>query len=224
MTTSDWTILVAVLAGVALGPVLSLAVEQATPHRPDGDAAPIKRSGCRGSRAWRAVGLSIVLAGLEGWAAQRFGRTWSLPPIAVFLAGLITLAWCDGEYYRLPTRILRPTTVVSGALLLVAAGVTSEWSRLGVAAACGAVAFAVFFVMNLVNPKGIAFGDVRLAGMIGLVVGWHGVTRALDAFVIASIAGALVAIVLLATRRVRLDSPLPYGVFLATGAVLALLW
>jgi len=224
MTTTIWTTLVLVAVGLVLGPVLSKVVASSAPPLSDGDRPIANRSGNRRMLASPAVGLSLVLAALEGWAGLRFGRTWSLPPVAVFLAGLITLAWCDATYYRLPTRILRPTVVVSGALLVLAAGVTSEWTRFGLAVACAAVAFAAFFVMNLVNPRGMAFGDVRLAGMIGLVLGWRGPTRALDAFVIAIGTAGVAAVILLVARRVRLDSHLPYGVFLATGAVLALLW
>jgi leader peptidase (prepilin peptidase)/N-methyltransferase len=69
----------------------------------------------------------------------------------------------------------------------------------------------------------MAFGDVRLAGAIGLFAGWYSPRRALVAFIVATGLAALVSLALLATRRASLRTALPFGVFLAAGTVIAVL-
>ena len=221
MAAMDWFVLPAAGVGVVLGPMLDRVVESMNPDHSDGRSAG-ERPTLR-ARRWRIVALSITMGALLVGAVLRYRLSWTLPPVAIFLVGAVLLASSDARYYLLPKRIQWPTVLVSGALLVAAAAATSQWGRLGVAVISGAVAFAVFFAMNLINPKGMAFGDVRLAGTIGLVVGWLGVPRVVAAFFFASLTAALVAVSLLVARRIRYDSHLPYGVFLALGAVVALL-
>lgn len=220
MTGDVWLVPLAAGAGGASGPLLDRAIAAAVAGR---DARTGGDGGRRASRRLRAVGLSVVVGVLEACAALRIGVAWSVLPVAVFLAGAAALAWCDGQYFLLPKRIQHPVALGSGTFLLLAAAAGGRWHELWVALGCGAASFLVFLAMNLVNPKAMAFGDVRLAGTVGLVVGWFGVARTIEAFVVASIAGAVVASALLATRRIGLRSHLPYGVFLAVGAVVAIL-
>src|SRR5579862_4166468 len=187
MTATAWIALAAGAGGIAIGPVLDVAIEAAVSRRLRVNPLPVGRVAKQWPRAWRSGALSFMAGGLEVWAALRFGPNWTLLPVAFFFVGLVALAWSDGRYFLLPRLIQHPTTLISGILLVVAAGATGEWHRLGIAAACGGVAFTTFFVMNFINPKGMAFGDVRLAGTIGLVVGWLGVRRTFTAFLIAGV-------------------------------------
>jgi len=90
-----------------------------------------------------------------------------------------------------------------------------------VAGLCAAIWFAVFFAMNFVSPRLLGFGDVRLAPLLGLGLGWLGVRYVLLGFFSANLIGAVIGIALIATQRMRRDQPIPYGIFLALGAALA---
>ncbi|HEX3426759.1 MAG TPA: prepilin peptidase [Acidimicrobiales bacterium] len=162
-----------------------------------------------------ATGLLFVGAGL------RFGLSWSLPAFLVFLAGMLALAFTDLDHYLLPVRIVYPVLGLVALLLTVAAAATGHWSQLAVAAISGAVAFSAFFALNFINPKWMGFGDVRLAGLIGLALGWLGAGVALVGFFAAFLFGALVGVVLIATKRLERGSHIPFGVFLALGAAVA---
>jgi leader peptidase (prepilin peptidase)/N-methyltransferase len=155
--------------------------------------------------------------------ALRFGWSWTTPAVDAFTAGLLALACIDLEKYLLPKRVVYPTLVASGVFLAVGTVWGHEWRRLGVAALCGAVAFGVFFLLNLVNPKWLGFGDVRLAGVIGLVLGWLGLPYVLVGLLAANLAGVVVAGILISSGRMKRSTPMPYGVFLSAGAVLAVL-
>jgi leader peptidase (prepilin peptidase)/N-methyltransferase len=165
--------------------------------------------------------VELLTAVLFAGAAVRFGYDWSLPAFLVLLAGLLALAFTDLEHFLLPVRIVYPVGGLLAALLAVAAAVNGSWSRLGVAAACGAVAFAIFFVLNFANPKWMAFGDVRLAAVIGLGLGWLGARIALLGFFLAFLLGSVIGVVLILAKKIQRQAPIPFGVFLAAGAFLA---
>jgi leader peptidase (prepilin peptidase)/N-methyltransferase len=85
-----------------------------------------------------------------------------------------------------------------------------------------AALFAVYLSLALVSPGGLGMGDVKLAALLGLYLGWLGwaavVLGALAGFVVQ----ALVALVLLAIRRIGLRGELPFGPAMLAGAALAI--
>jgi leader peptidase (prepilin peptidase)/N-methyltransferase len=166
--------------------------------------------------------VESLTAGLFVVAALRFGRAWVLPAYLVLLAALLALACTDLEKFLLPKRIIYPALAMVSALLVVAAVATGDWHKLATAAATGAVAFAFFFAVNWINPKWMAFGDVRLALLIGVGLGWLGPGTALLGFFLGFLLGAVIGVVLIITKRISRRAPIPFGVFLATGAALAI--
>jgi leader peptidase (prepilin peptidase)/N-methyltransferase len=157
-------------------------------------------------------------------AAVRLGWSPSLPAVLVFFGGLVALGAIDLEHYLLPRKIVYPTGILAGTALLGAAAGTGQWHRLVAAAICGVAAFAVFFAINFANPRWLGFGDVRLMAVIGLVLGWFGPITLLVGLLMANAAGLIVIVGLMAAGRAQRDTPVPYGVFLAVGAILAVLF
>ncbi|MGH9076091.1 MAG: prepilin peptidase [Acidimicrobiales bacterium] len=154
--------------------------------------------------------------------ALRFGLSPSLPAMLIFVAGLTALCFCDLDRLLLPTRIVYPTAALVGLSLVAAAAGTGSWHRLGVAAACAAGGFGLFFTIHFVSPRILGFGDVRLAPLIAGALGWLGVSYAIAGFLLANVLGVAVGLALIAARRHSRSSALPYGAFLAAGAVAAL--
>ena len=186
----------------------------------------VLRGRCRHCRRAISVRYPLVEAGtaaLFAGVGLRFGWTWTTPAVDVFVAGLLALACVDLERYLLPRRIVYPMAVLSGGLLVVASAASGDWGHLEVGAACAAVAFGVFWALNRTNPRWLGFGDVRLAAVIGLVLGWLGADYALVGFLVANLAGVVVAGGLMASGRMGRQTPMPYGVFLAAGSVLTVL-
>ncbi|MER7950618.1 prepilin peptidase [Streptomyces sp. NPDC096079] len=164
--------------------------------------------------------LTAILFAAE---ALRFGRSEMLPAALVFTAGLLALAACDAERFLLPRRLVYPTLGLTAACLLAAAAATGQWHRLVVTAACGVGGFAVFLALHGVRPAWLGFGDVRLAGLLGTGLGWLGPGHLVFALMAGSVAGLVVAVVLMAAGRANRHTRLPFGVFLAAGAIAALL-
>ena len=137
------------------------------------------------------------------------------------LVVLFALAVIDYEHFLLPNRIIYPTLLASIPLLVFAAAGDGEWHRLRNALIGSAAAFGAFFVLNLIYPKGMAFGDVRLSAVIGLYLGWLGGRTVFLGLFLAFLTASVVGIGLILVRRAGRKTPIPFGVFLAAGAAIA---
>lgn len=178
---------------------------------------------CKAPISGRYPLIEALTAVLWVLLALRFGGSWTLPAEAVFVAGLIALAAVDLERYLLPRKIVYPTLALVTAGLVAAAAATGRWERLGIAGACGLGAFFFFLVVHVARPSWMGFGDVRLAALLGLALGWLGPLYVVLGVLLANLAGAVVGIGLIAAGRAGRRTAMPYGVFLAAGSVVALL-
>lgn len=160
----------------------------------------------------------LLFAGL----ALRYGFDAALPAFLCFIAGLLALACIDFDCRLLPRAVVYPHLAIVAVLLVVAAAGTGNWHALAIAAACSAAWFALFFVINFASPRMMGFGDVRLALVLGLGLGWLGVPVVLVGFFAANLFGAVVGIYLIARKQATRETAVPYGVFLAMGAAFAL--
>lgn len=177
---------------------------------------------CQGAISARYPLVELLTGALFAMVGLRFGWSPTLPAMLIFVAGLVALAFCDLDGLVLPKRIVYPSAGLVGACLLGAAVGTGAWHRLWVALACAAGGFLVFFGIHFVSPRSLGFGDVRLAPLISGTLGWLGVGYAVVGFLLANLLGAAVGIGLILAGRSSRKTPLPFGVFLAAGAILAL--
>jgi len=185
---------------------------------PDRDATAWWR-GMPPGRAELAVTalVAAVLGVLAGHAAG-----WAAPlPAFVAFAGLATpLLLADVQHHRLPDRLVVPAAAGALALLTVAAGVRGDWPALARAAEAGGIVFGLFCAVTLASPSSLGFGDVKLAGIIAVYLGWLGWTRVFYGVFVGFLLGALVAVALLASRRASLKSNIALGPALIVGALL----
>jgi leader peptidase (prepilin peptidase)/N-methyltransferase len=206
------TLLAAVLlVALVVGPRLArVAVRMAT-----GDDA------ARPSSVRTAV-MTALLAGSLAGAAELTGmRPATLALVWAAGAGIV-LAAVDLATHRLPDRVTYPAYAVCATALLVDAAVLDSWGALVRALTAGAAAFLLAAAACALAPEGLGFGDVKLLGLLGLVLGWFGWGVLMAGVFLGLLTGALVSVVLLATRRAGRRTALPFGPPLLVGAVLAL--
>jgi leader peptidase (prepilin peptidase)/N-methyltransferase len=224
------TALVAVVAGL-LGLAAGVGVQRAAaqfvptprlvPSAVPGDGAIALRS--VSVRIPPAVPL-VATAGLCALAGLRFGLTWQLPAFLVLAVVCVLLAVIDLEHRVLPNRILIPATVAGALLLTLAAALDGRWPHLAGAVGGGVILFLFFLVLALLAPAGLGMGDVKLAGLLGLYLGWLGGGVLAAGAVAGFVVQAGVAVVLLAARRVGLKGEIPFGPAMIAGAALAIGW
>lgn len=170
----------------------------------------------------RYPAIELATGVLFALAAVRFGPSVELAAFAALFASLVAVTAIDLELRLVPKRIVWPTFGTGLVLLAVAAAVLGEPRRLADAALGAAGAFAVLFLIHLISPRGMGFGDVRLAALLGLFLGWLGPAHVGLGLFAGFVAGGLAGILALALGRSR-KSALPFAPFLAAGTVLAVL-
>ena len=156
--------------------------------------------------------------------AARFGASWELPAYLVLTAALLSISLIDLEHFIVPDRITAPLTVAGIALLGVAALADGSGWRFGRALLGGVAFFAFLLVLNLLYPRGMGMGDVKLAFSLGLFLGWLGWGQVFLGGFLAFLLGAVVGVGLIATKIKSRKDVVPFGPFLALGTMLTILW
>jgi len=163
------------------------------------------------------LGTGVLLA-LTTWQLLGRGLVAAIPAYLYLAAVSVALAAIDLDTRRLPDVIVLPSYLVLGVLLALASAVTGEWSSLLRALAGGGALWLAYFLAAVAKPGGMGFGDVKLAGVIGLTLGWLGWgTLAVGAFA-AFLLGGLFAVVLLVAGRAGRASAIPFGPWMLLGA------
>jgi leader peptidase (prepilin peptidase) / N-methyltransferase len=180
---------------------------------------------CGHCRSWIGAPLAIELAA-AGIVALLFARIGVQPAVAgfAFLGVLgVALAQIDVAVQRLPDRLTLAGYPALIALLGLAAAVTGTWQDL-VRALLGAfVLGGVYLLLGLVSGGQLGGGDVKLAGLIGLVLGWAGWQALVAGAILGFVLAALVGLALLATRRISRRSMISFGPYMLAGSLLAIL-
>ncbi|MDM7831224.1 prepilin peptidase [Cellulomonas edaphi] len=165
---------------------------------------------------------TAVVFGLVAWWT---GLSWTLPALLYLAAISIALALIDIETHRLPDRIVLPSYPIAVALLVLASANPAgepDWSALVRMAIGGVLMFVVYFLMLLAYPRGMGFGDVKLAGVLGLYLGWFGWGALVVGWFSAFLLGGLYSVVLLARRKAGRKSGIPFGPWMILGAAVGI--
>lgn len=156
------------------------------------------------------------------WRAAQLDQRAAVPALLAFTAVGIALAAIDIDVRRLPDRLVLPAYPVLAVLLAAAAVVRHDWSSLGRAGLGALALFAFFFALAAASPQSMGFGDVKLAGVIGLVLGYLSWPALLIGAFAGFFLGAVVGVVVLATGAGNRKTAVPFGPFMVAGALLAL--
>jgi leader peptidase (prepilin peptidase)/N-methyltransferase len=145
----------------------------------------------------------------------------ALPAFLFFAAIGIALTLIDVDLHRLPNAIVLPSYPILALMLTIAALAQDEPARLVRAAICGMALFLLYFVMAFAYPAGMGLGDVKLAGIVGAMLGFLSYQSALVGAFAAFLTGGLVGMLVIASRRGSRKSHLPFGPFMILAALLA---
>ena len=166
----------------------------------------------------------VMTAALFAAFAVRFGADWALPAYFVFLAALVPITVIDYHERIIPNWIVYPAIFASIPLLALAALLTGEWGTLGRALAGASFAWIALYVIHIVQPGGMGFGDVRLSFLLGLFLGWLSYGHVFIGLFLGFLIGSVVGVGLMVLRRKKGKDLLPFGPFLVAGAILGVLF
>jgi prepilin signal peptidase PulO-like enzyme (type II secretory pathway) len=211
-------VVVCALLGALAGPLLTTIIDRVPP-----DKDPL---------GWQRYAVWVVNGVLWALVANTFQRWWVVVAYLMVSSMLLVVSVIDLQVYRIPDKIVFPFLAGSLVYLPIATrvvvGNNSDAIRIFGNALVGMVAFfLVLFIPHLAYPKGMGFGDVKLALVMGLYLGWLGVTK-FDAFYLVMVAlflGCLLGVVfgLLVAAVRRKGGAFPFGPALAAAALFVML-
>lgn len=141
----------------------------------------------------------------------------------LYLAAIsVALTLIDIDVRKLPNVIVLPSYVVALVLLAVASVLSNDYSGLVRAGIAMSALVIAYFLMAFIYPGGMGLGDVKLAGVIGIYLGWIGwgalAVGALAAFVL----GGIFALLLISAKKATRKSGVPFGPWMLAGAWLGI--
>lgn len=215
-----WVVLLLTVLGAGVGVWLTRALSDGTYRRHEERDQPLP-----GNSWWLVIALALTWASLTFRVGDH--AQWSLLPAYLYLGAIgAALTLIDLDVHRLPDLIVLPSYPIAFVLLFVPTVVTGDWGALLRGVLAGCALFVGYLVLALVSPGGggLGFGDVKLAGVLGLLLGWVGWGPAIVSVLAAFVIGGLIAATLLLARRTTRSSSIAFGPSMILGAWVALMF
>jgi leader peptidase (prepilin peptidase)/N-methyltransferase len=181
---------------------------------------------CRARIPLRYPAVELAMAGLwfaVTWRLWSDGLEWAVPAYLALTFVCVVLAVIDAATKLLPNRITYPSFPVLAGLLLAASLAEQDLGRMGRALLGALLLGGGFLVLFLIAPRGMGLGDVKFAPTLGLALGWLSWSVLAVGVLSAFLLGGLVGLGAMVVLRLSRKAQLPFGPWLATGAVLAVL-
>jgi leader peptidase (prepilin peptidase) / N-methyltransferase len=219
------------VAGAAIsGTVFRLSVPSGEPDRvacprcsaPARSRLALRCGRCRGSLG-TPLALELTTAVVLALLLGRFGDQPDVIAFSFFGVLGVALAAIDIAVQRLPDRLTLPAYPILITLLTGAAIVGHDFAGLLRALLGGLALAAVFLLLALARPGQMGGGDIKLAGVAGLALGWLGWPILIAGVALGFVLSAIVSLGLLAARRITLHSAMCFGPYLVGGALVAML-
>lgn len=169
-------------------------------------------------RFW-LVPVAALVTALVSRQLGEVERPAALPAYVALVAVAFPLAAIDLDVHRLPDWLTLPGLPVLAVLLAL------DWDagRMVRALICAVLAGVAFLLLALAVPGGLGLGDVKLAALLGLALGWWGYGVVLQGLASGFVLGGVVSLVLIGARRATRHTHVALGPWLLVGALGALL-
>lgn len=238
------------ILGVPVGAFLNLVIDRVPDRAPllgarEGELADPVRWGPVPAQPWllrtgvarqglprRWLWVELVTAGVLAVVGARAGDEPAVVPLAVLGAALVAVSVIDLQLLRIPDRVTFPALGLAVPLILLVS-LDQDDGDAFVAGLIGAAAYFVALLLpHLVYPRGMGFGDVKLALLMGLYLGWLGwepghpvagpIAHVLYGLMLGCVLGVVFGVAhQIATRR---RGEFPFGPALALGCLVVALW
>lgn len=182
---------------------------------------PALRCYCCGTPIGPTLVIEMVTAAVLGLLAARLGQHPAMAAFAFLAVSGVALAQVDTAVQRLPDRLTLPAYPAVVVLLALAAAIQGTWPAFGRAMLAGPSLAAVYLILGLVSRGQLGGGDIKLAGLTGLLLGWLSWRAVLAGASLGFVLAAGAGLVLLAAGRASRRTMVSFGPFMLTGALIA---
>ncbi|MBI4537601.1 MAG: prepilin peptidase [candidate division NC10 bacterium] len=176
---------------------------------------------CGATISWRYPFVEALTAALFFLTVTTFGPTLQAALLLVFLCGLVAVAFIDLDHQIIPNAVTLPG-IPLGLLAGFLVGDPPLLDRLiGCLAGAGFLYLVLFYGSVLYGQEAMGEGDLNLIALVGAFLGWRAVILTV---LIGCFSGSVVGLGLIVAGRLSRRQHMPFGPFLALGAVVALFW
>lgn len=175
---------------------------------------------CQAAIPRRVLWVEIATGAVFAFLYWHYGPGAELAVLAFYFGLFIVLLVIDLEHRLILNKVVYPSSLLALAASIFLSQLEVVPGIAG-AAAGGAIGLGLFFLVALIARGGMGLGDVKMAALIGLIVGFPLVFVALF---LAVISGGVVASVLMMVKAKSRKQGIPFGPFLSLGAMATLLW
>jgi leader peptidase (prepilin peptidase)/N-methyltransferase len=195
------------LLGAGLSLLAEVGVGRALPH--------LRMDTSTGLR----ITTAVITGGLCAAMAFRFGYSWPLAGYLVLVILGVQLSLIDIRHHLLPNRLVLALLIAGMIALSAASAATPAWDALLRGASGGAILFVIYLILAIISPRGLGMGDVKLAGPLGLYLGYLGWPHLLYGGLLGFIAGGVVTVVILLVRRGQKPTEEAHGPSMVVAAI-----
>ncbi len=176
---------------------------------------------CRTPISWRYPLVELIHGMGYLFILHQFGLSFAALIYALFFSALMVVTFIDLSHQIVPDVITLPGMVLG---LLAASTVLPPGpinSLIGLFLGGGLFYFVAILSVTLLKKEGMGGGDIKLIAMIGAFLGWKGM---LLTIFLAALSGSISGLFLVLCRGRSRAEPIPFGPFLALGAMVSLFW
>ena len=168
--------------------------------------------------------VGVLSAAIAAQLLNKFNFSWELFAYGLMCAMCIEQSLIDITTHRLTRSVTMRAAFIGGPLLSIAAIANNQPGKIGVMALSFIASLLTFMTLSIASKRGIGAGDVRLAAVLAMFLGYLGAQYVFQGLTLGFILGGVVALLLLITRKASRNTRIAFGPYICIGAVAVVLF
>ena len=169
------------------------------------------------------VPTGIIAAAIAAQLLNQFAFSWELFAYGLMCAMCIEQSLIDITTHRLTRSVTMRAAFIGGPLLSIAAIANNHPGKIGVMVLSFTATLLTFMTLSLASKRGIGAGDVRLAAVVAMFLGYLGAQYVFQGLALGFIIGGVFALLLLITRKANRNTRIAFGPYICIGAMAVVL-
>ena len=170
------------------------------------------------------IPTGVIAAAIVAQLLNQFNFSWELFAYGLMCAMCIEQSLIDITTHRLTRSVTMRAAFVGGPLLSIAAIANNQPGKIGVMALSFTATMLTFMTLSLASRRGIGAGDVRLAAVVAMFLGYLGATYVFQGLALGFIIGGVVALLLLISRKANRNTRIAFGPYICIGVMAVVLF
>ena len=168
--------------------------------------------------------VGVLSAAITVQLLNQFGFSWELFAYGLMCAMCVEQSLIDITTHRLTRSVTMRAAFIGGPLLSIAAIDNNQLGKIGVMSLSFVVTLLTFMTLSLASKRGIGAGDVRLAAVLAMFLGYLGAQYVVQGLALGFILGGVVALLLLISRKATRNTRIAFGPYICIGAMVVVLF